>query len=264
MGLSVDAPDHSLGLIKRLGLGFALGSDPEQTVVKAFAVQNPDTQELALHAVYIVDPAGKVFYRKVARRRPGSEELLDAIDAWQGTYPVVEERNPRPPRSVAWPSNNFQTLLEITRAEEAPTSLDAERLRFVLQQLRTGATDESIIAFKALADDSRSASIEDLLQAAAWLTRQRFVAQRPEALAAGQDLARRLARVKELEAALDASTDVEAAADERDALLQTLGKARGGLSLARAVVINHQREWALDFAQGMLRSYREVARVMAK
>ena len=60
IALSVDAPDDSLAMIERLGLTFTLGSDPDQNVVKAFRVQNPDTKELVLHAVYIVDPEGKV------------------------------------------------------------------------------------------------------------------------------------------------------------------------------------------------------------
>jgi peroxiredoxin len=54
VAVSVDQPHESLDLIKRLGLSFDLGSDPEQKVVNAFRVHNPDTKTLALHAVYIV------------------------------------------------------------------------------------------------------------------------------------------------------------------------------------------------------------------
>jgi len=251
----LDAPKHSSGLIRRLGLTFDVGSDPEQTVVKKFGVQNPDTQELALHAVYIVDQDGEVFYRKVGRRRPVSEELFDAIDAYNGEYPREEKRAPRPPRSVAWPSNNFQTLLEISSVTQAPAGVDRRALDAVLAQLREGESDESIIAFKALAGGG--ASREDLQQAAAWLTGQRFIARYPEARKAGADLSRRLRRVQELEDSLENSSD-----DERGELLQTLGQARGGLARARATVVNNQDTWNLDYAQGMLRSYREVARVM--
>lgn len=255
--LSVDEPQHSRGLIKRLGLNFALGSDPEQTVVKSFGVQNPDTQELALHAVYIVSSEGEVFYRKVARRRPGAEELLDAIDAFRGVYPVTESRQPRPPRSVAWPENNFQTLLALTAADSPPAPLDRSALDEVLRLLRAGKTDDSIIRFKALAGTGGSEA--QLRQAAAWLTRVRFIANHPDALEAGTQLAQRLRRVRELETRLAATKD----ADQRDEILQTLGKARGGLSLARAKVANSQDRWNLQYAQGMLRSYSEVGRVMA-
>ena len=156
-----------------------MGSDPAQTVVKKFGVQNPDTEELALHAVYIVDQQGQVFYRKVGRRRPISEELLDAIDSFNGEYPRTETRAPRPPRSVAWPSNNFQTLLELSSVTEAPSGVDRGELNAVLDQLRAGESDESIIAFKALAGSGAARS--DLMRAAAWLTRQRFVAKYPDA-----------------------------------------------------------------------------------
>ncbi len=48
---------------------------------------NPDTPELSLHAIYIVDPQGRVFYRKIARRRAYADELLDAIDYHFGPWP---------------------------------------------------------------------------------------------------------------------------------------------------------------------------------
>jgi len=45
-----------------------------------------DRPELSLHAIYIIDRDGKVFYRKVARRRSHPDELLDALDYHAGTY----------------------------------------------------------------------------------------------------------------------------------------------------------------------------------
>ena len=259
----MDAPEHSEALIRRLGLEFPLASDPDQAVVKSFGVQNPETQELALHAVYILDPGGRIYYRKVGRRRPTSEELLDAIDAFHGVYPVKEQRKPRPPRSVAWPQNNFQTLLEMTAVSEPPAAIDLMALGAVLKLMAEGKTDDSLIAFKRFAgqhaDNRGDSARADLMLAAAWLARQRFIEGKPEVLRAGQDLTQRLRRVDELETALANATNP----DERDQLLQTLGKARGGLSRARAVVRNGQAEWNLDYAQGMLRSYREVGRVMS-
>jgi hypothetical protein len=55
-------------------------------VIGQFGLINPDERELSLHAIYIVDKDGKVFYRKVARRRAYSDELLDALDYHAGTY----------------------------------------------------------------------------------------------------------------------------------------------------------------------------------
>ena len=242
----MDAPEHSQALIQRLGLEFPLAGDADQAVVKSFGVQNPETQELALHAVYIVDRSGKIYYRKVGRRRPISEELLDAIDASRGLYPVKEPRKPRPPRSVAWPQNNFQTLLEMTAVSEPPAAIDQAALGAVLKLMTEGKTDDSLIAFKRFAGQHAgnrgNSARADLMLAAAWLARQRFIEGKPDVLRAGQDLAQRLRRVGELEDALENAANP----DERDQLLQTLGKARGGLSRARAVVRNGQAAWNLD------------------
>lgn len=55
-------------------------------MIGQFGLINSDRPELSLHAIYIVDRAGKVFYRKVARRRAYADELLDALDYHAGTY----------------------------------------------------------------------------------------------------------------------------------------------------------------------------------
>ena len=72
VALSVDPAPESVAMVERLGLDFAVASDEEQRVIRQFRVQNPDTQELALHAVYIVDGRGEIYYRKVGLRRPVS------------------------------------------------------------------------------------------------------------------------------------------------------------------------------------------------
>ncbi len=36
--------------------------------------------DLSLHAVYLLDADGTIFYRKIARRRAYPPEFLDAID----------------------------------------------------------------------------------------------------------------------------------------------------------------------------------------
>ena len=108
-------------MIERLGLTFDLASDPQQTVVKAFGVQNPSTRELAIHAVYIVDTDGTVLYRKVGRRRPVSAELIDAIDVFRGVYPRTDEKiQPRKSIAVAYPENNFQALISVAGADAQP------------------------------------------------------------------------------------------------------------------------------------------------
>ncbi|MCX4242216.1 redoxin domain-containing protein [Paraliomyxa miuraensis] len=78
--ISVDEPEDSLPWAQKKGLTVPLASDPELALIRRFGLENRDQPGLALHAVYIVDEDGKVFYRKVARRRPYSQEFLDAID----------------------------------------------------------------------------------------------------------------------------------------------------------------------------------------
>jgi len=61
-------------------------SDPQQQLIGALGLTNPDEPGLALHAIFIVDERGAIFYRKVARRRAYADELLDALDYRAGTY----------------------------------------------------------------------------------------------------------------------------------------------------------------------------------
>jgi peroxiredoxin len=78
--VSVDAPDVSIPWAGKKGFTFPMVSDPELEVIRAWGLENTDVGNLALHAVFILDRDGKVFYRKIARRRPYSPEFLDAID----------------------------------------------------------------------------------------------------------------------------------------------------------------------------------------
>ncbi|MCA9649320.1 MAG: redoxin domain-containing protein [Myxococcales bacterium] len=87
VALSVDEPENTLPWAEKKGLTMALASDPQQEIIGRFDLVNPDVPDLSLHAVYIVDEQGKVFYRKVARRRAYSAELLDAIDYHYGRWP---------------------------------------------------------------------------------------------------------------------------------------------------------------------------------
>lgn len=92
LALSVDPPENSLPWAEEKGLTMPLASDPDMKIISQFGLVNPDVPDLALHAVYIVDEQGKVFYRKVARRRAYSREFLDAVDYHYGRWP----RTPAP------------------------------------------------------------------------------------------------------------------------------------------------------------------------
>jgi hypothetical protein len=243
--------------VKRLGLTFDVGSDANQAVVNAFGVQNPDTQELALHAVYILGQDGTIFYRKIGRRRPVSAELIDAIDAFKGNYPQSDRIEGQPPRKVAYPSNNFQTIIEMATTPELPASISTTDIETVLTLIHKGASsDVVLIAYRRFIAGAQGTSEEDLLATANWIARQRFIADKPAAIEAGLDLHRRLKRLDELEAALLKAES----SDGEDQRLHQLAAARGGLAKARATIVNNAQAWLLEYAQGSLRGYREVAR----
>lgn len=66
-------------------------------MIDGFGLVNEDRPELSLHAIYLIDPDGKIFYRKIARRRAYSNELLDALDYRAGTYRAGTYRPPPKP-----------------------------------------------------------------------------------------------------------------------------------------------------------------------
>ena len=256
VAISVDLPDDSLAMIERMGLSFGLASDSSQSVVKSFGVQNPSTKELALHAVYILDSNATIFYRKVALRRPTSNELIDAIDYHLGQYPQHDDREPtRSSVAVAYPRNNYQALIEVSAVDKLPSTVDAREFSRVLT-IAGRDSDDAIVAFKALMTSSTTASEEELLDSAAWLTRSRFLSDNTEAIALGKKLSGRLARVAELEVALEQAVD----SSKEDAVLQELARARGSLSLIRAQIDQHAQQWSLRYMKASLRGYREVAR----
>lgn len=86
VGISVDDPADTVPWADKKGFTFPMLSDPQQRIIGKFGLINEDEPELSLHAIYIVDGAGKVFYRKVARRRAYSDELIDALDYRAGSY----------------------------------------------------------------------------------------------------------------------------------------------------------------------------------
>jgi peroxiredoxin len=82
--VSVDAPEVSIPWAQKKGFTFPMVSDPDLEVIRRFGLENTDVGNLSLHAVFILDEQGKIFYRKIARRRPYSPEFLDAIDYHYG------------------------------------------------------------------------------------------------------------------------------------------------------------------------------------
>ncbi|NKB99191.1 MAG: redoxin domain-containing protein [Pseudomonadales bacterium] len=216
VALSVDKPKDSLAIQKRLGISYHLGSDPEQSVVKAFRVQNPDTQELALHAVYILDQDGRIFYRKVARRRPVSNELIDAVDAHLGTYPQTDPVKPRQRVEVAYPVNNFQAILEIADANGLPTSIDDDAFNVVLDEAMQIHSDDALIALVRFMEQHAHVGEQDLLATVNWLTRRIYFppefSDRERVFELGIQLRDRLSEVQRLEHAI--TKDQES--DERD------------------------------------------------
>jgi len=257
IALSVDEPAASTVMQKRLGLSFTLGSDPQQNVVKAYGVQNPDTRELAIHAVYIVDEKGSVFYRKVGRRRPVSQELIDAIDAHRGVYPRTDEKiSPRKRSAVDYPTNYFQALLTVIEVDSLPDSVDENAFNRVYSIVQRGGSDDALIAFKVFAAKSVQADEKALFDSASWLTHLLFFVDRPNAIKAGRNLAQRLKRVRELETQIELNAENP---EQKDALQQTLAKARAGLSLARAEISGNASNWRLDRAKATMRGYRAVA-----
>lgn len=243
-------------MIRRMALKFPIGSDSDMQVIKAFRVQNPDTRELAIHAVYIIDSDGDIFYRKVGLRRPLSRELIDAIDAHRGDYPRKDEVvEPRSRITVAYPQNDFQALLTATTIESLPETIDKDTLDAVIALIRDRRMDDALVAFRTLVRESEDASAQDLLDGAAWLTRSLFFADHPDALETGRLLAWRLGRIAELK---QASSD-SAGQNEQDVLNEKLARARAGLVVTRAEIERQSGAWNLGRAKTTLRSYREVA-----
>ncbi len=246
VALSVDPVKESGSLIRRLKLSYDVVSDETQQVMQAYRVQNPDTRELALHAVFIVDENREVVYRKVASRRPLSQELLDAIDYHYGQYPMGDTRIAETDFVREFPRNNYQALIEISSREGLPVSISADTLLPIITRLKRGETDDSIIAFRRwLSAQNKASSRDDYLWSAAWLTAQALEIG-PDAIATGKALSSVLSRLR------------AARADSSTANPNYLKKLEKELDDIRGKVQNNAREWNLSYAKSMLRSYRKL------
>jgi peroxiredoxin len=93
VAISVDPPKTSLEWKAKRGFTFTLLSDPKMKVIEGLMhIRNPQEPDLAIHAIYILDSEGKVFYRKVGRRRALSKELLAAMDHFVAMHPRAPKR----------------------------------------------------------------------------------------------------------------------------------------------------------------------------
>ncbi len=245
VALSVDLPAHSRNMIRRMKLAYPLVSDEDQSVMAEYGVINPETEELALHAVYIVDEKRNVFYRKVARRRPLSQELLDAIDYYQGNYPMGDEGPEYQGVPVAYPQNNFQALIEIAINSELPRSVPSEDLSETIRLRKAGELDESTIHYRRLVEKLASNHSEDqLLATAAWFTKQ-AIGLNEEALTTGRALNSALMKQRSLR--------------ESNGNSQSIAEVQQELDRLREKVRNNAANWQLRSAKTTLRGYRELS-----
>ena len=81
--MSVDAPETSRGLAKRLGgLGFPLLSDPDLAVATAYGVAM-EGMDIAVPSIFLIAPGGTIVWRDIGERvddRPTMQWLLWQLD----------------------------------------------------------------------------------------------------------------------------------------------------------------------------------------
>lgn len=98
--ISVDKPAETKPWVEKKGLTMPMLSDPDMKVIEdLFHIRNPREPELAIHAVYLLDRDGRVYYRKVGRARPYSREFLTAID-WHKAHPGRKPATPAPKKKA--------------------------------------------------------------------------------------------------------------------------------------------------------------------
>lgn len=81
VAISVDHSEESRLLVKELGLGFPVLSDPKATVIERYGIRMVH-DELAVPAVFVVRSDGTIAWRFVATRaaeRPTNETVLDVL-----------------------------------------------------------------------------------------------------------------------------------------------------------------------------------------
>ena len=246
VALSVDPPMHSEAMIRRLGLTFAIASDEQQIVQKAFGVQNPETKQLALHAVFVIDETMQVIYRKIAGRRPLSQELLDAVDYYHGKYPMSDSENTYAGTPVAFPQNNFQALIEAATSSHLPKTMDRERLHAVVRMIKERQLDEATIAYRQyIGGVAAQHSRLELIATAVWVA--------SAAVSLTEDA--RLAGAALNQALLDQA--MLRSGEHLD--VKALELSQKHLDTVRSLIRNNAHVWNLAALKTTLRGYRELS-----
>ncbi|MCH9685143.1 MAG: peroxiredoxin family protein [Deltaproteobacteria bacterium] len=179
VAVSVDEPSDAAPMIARLGLEYPVLSDAKLGVIGAFGLENPEIEDLALHAIFIVDQGGHIFYRKVARRRPYSPELLDAVDYHRGRYQGPVELADAPPLRP-WKGWRLIDAMGLVLAAPEPTaelpSGQREELEAILADLVAAREDPALRKWRAFCrahmDVDNASAILDLGR---WLMRRAYL-----------------------------------------------------------------------------------------
>lgn len=82
MAISVDPPERSAALARRLGVGFPLLSDVDLKVTRAYGVEDVENG-IAWPAIFIVGRGGEIEWRSLAETytvRPVSAVVLEALE----------------------------------------------------------------------------------------------------------------------------------------------------------------------------------------
>ncbi len=83
MAISADTVEESQELAAKIGVGYHLLSDADVAVASAYGVAM-DGDDIAIPAVFVIDRAGRIAWRKIGETmtdRPTLERVLDRLDA---------------------------------------------------------------------------------------------------------------------------------------------------------------------------------------
>ncbi len=156
VAISVDAVENTTPLVERLGLTYAVLSDPELSVIGTLGLENPDVEGLGLHATLLLDESGRVIYRKIARRRPLAGELLDAVDHHRGVYEPGLQRGLGPPPR---PWKGWKLLEAVDMTLKAPplshlTEGQQEALTRMRHHLEAREEDNALRVWRQFCEDN--------------------------------------------------------------------------------------------------------------
>ena len=81
VAISVDSPEKSRALAKRLSLRFPLLSDPKMTTISNYGVAM-DGRDIAVPSVFVVDQRRRILFRHVGETytdRPPAQRVIEAL-----------------------------------------------------------------------------------------------------------------------------------------------------------------------------------------